>query len=89
MDDEKKSSDTTTVLLSRLITETADNTAAVLTLLDFQARVVAHLEDRSVDEVVDEVSQLLKKRRRDALQELDAWTDAIAASAKRGPKTSH
>lgn len=86
MDGQPELSDATSVLLSRLITETADNTAAVLTLLDFQARAVAHLEGRSSDEVVDEVSEVLKRRRRAALQELDAWTDSIASSLRRGAR---
>jgi hypothetical protein len=64
-------------LVSRLLTETSDLNAAVLTTLDLQARILSALEQRPQDEIVDEVSALLKERRRELLRELDAWSDSL------------
>lgn len=75
--DERPPEDAVAALLSRNLTETADNTAALLTLLDLHARILARLEDRHEEEVVEEVSSLLKERRRQILRELDAWTDTL------------
>jgi hypothetical protein len=66
------------VLVSRLLTESADTNAAVMTMLDLQARILARLESRSEDSVVDEVSDMLKSRRRELLRELDAWSDLLS-----------
>lgn len=71
------SEDAIAALLSRNLTEAADNTAALLTLLDVQARILARLESRPEDDVVEEISDLLKQRRRQILRELDTWTDTL------------
>lgn len=64
-------------LLSRAVTDLADVSAAVLTSLDLQSRILAALEARDPDEVVEEVSAELRKRRREALRELDRWTESL------------
>lgn len=66
-------------LLSRVLAEVADNTGHLMTVLDLQARILARLEDRPVDDVVDEVSALLKERRREALRALDAWAHGASS----------
>lgn len=75
------SEDRLALLLSRTLAETVDNSAALLTILDLQARILAHLEGGDQDVITDEISMLLKKRRRELLRELDAWTDSIERSA--------
>lgn len=64
---------TTAEMLSRALVELADNNAHLLTILDLQARILAQLEKREQDDVVDEISELLKARRRQCLREIDAW----------------
>lgn len=60
-------------LLSKLLVEMADQNGQLLTILDLQACILARLEQRSEDDVVDEINTLLKARRREALREIDAW----------------
>ena len=69
-------------LLSRLLTETVDNTAAAMVMLDTQARILAHLEQRDADAVVDEISAELKSRRRELLRELDTWMNALSPTPR-------
>jgi len=60
-------------MLSKILVEQADTQAFLLTVLDVQARVLARLEARDPDEVVDEISTLLRARRRAALQDVEEW----------------
>lgn len=60
-------------MLSKALVEIADNNAHLLTVLDLQARILAHLEGREEDELVDEVNALLKARRREAVREIEFW----------------
>lgn len=60
-------------LVSRLLLEVVDNNAHLLTVLDLQARLLARLEGRDEDDVVDEVNALLKARRRAAIQDIEEW----------------
>ncbi len=66
-------------MLSRILVEVVDNNAHLLTMLDLQARLLARLEARDVEEVVDEINELLKARRRAALREIDAWAQGGSA----------
>jgi hypothetical protein len=70
-------------LLSRAVTDLADVNAALMTSLDIQARILALVEGRDVDDVVDEVSAQLKHRRREALRELDQWFDSLDSGEPR------
>lgn len=67
-------------LVSRLLTESIDVSAAVLTSIDLQTRILAHLEDRPQEDLADEVSAALRARRRELLRELDAWSDSVMDS---------
>src|SRR5690625_6729185 len=69
-------------LLSRLLTETVDNTATAMVMLDTQARILAHLERRDADAVVDEISAELKSRRRELLRELDTWMSSLSPTPR-------
>ena len=69
---------TTAEMLSRALVELADNNAHLLTILDLQARILAQLEAREQDDVVDEISELLKARRRACLREIDAWAQGAS-----------
>lgn len=60
-------------LLSKALVEIVDNNAHLLTILDLQARILAQMEGRAFDELVAEINEMLKGRRREALQEIDAW----------------
>lgn len=60
-------------MLARILVEIADTNAFLLAVLDVQARMLARLEGRDVDEVVDEVSALLRARRREAIQDIEEW----------------
>lgn len=60
-------------LLSKVLVDLADYNAHLLTVLDLQARIIARLEEREQDDVVDEVNELLKERRRAALSEIEYW----------------
>lgn len=60
-------------MLARILVEVADGNACMLTVLDLQARLLARLEGRGEDEVVDEVNALLKARRRAAIQDVEEW----------------
>ena len=60
-------------MLARILIEAADGNAFMLTMLDVQARILARLEGREADEVVDEVNALLKANRRAALQDVEEW----------------
>lgn len=71
-------------MLSKLLVEVVDNNAHLMTVLDVQARLLAQLEGRDAEAVADEVSALLKARRREALAALDAWTDATSRQAGGG-----
>jgi DNA-directed RNA polymerase subunit F len=73
MDGSPRREKTVAEMLSRVLVEIVDNNAHLMTILDVQARLLARLEARDVDEVVDEISELLKARRRAALREIDAW----------------
>lgn len=67
-------------MVSRTLVEIVDNNAHLLTILDLQARILAHLEDCEQDEVVEEINELLKQRRRAALREIDAWTTGASST---------
>ena len=60
-------------MLSRALLEIVDNNAHLMTLLDLQARLVAKAEERDVDEVIAEVNEMLKARRREAIAEIEEW----------------
>lgn len=76
-------------LTSRLLAEVVDLSAMALTTLDLQVKILAKLEARPEDEVVEEVSEQLKARRREVLSELDAWTDSVfGADGKLPPSHS-
>ncbi|HEX7070977.1 MAG TPA: hypothetical protein VF190_09235 [Rhodothermales bacterium] len=60
-------------MISRALLEIVDNNAHLMTLLDLQARLVAKAEGRDVDEVVAEVNEMLKARRREAIAEIEEW----------------
>lgn len=76
--DGTKRQKTSAEMLSRTLVELADNNAHLLTILDLQTRILAHLEKREQDDVVDEVSELLKARRRACLREIDAWAQGVS-----------
>ncbi len=73
MEERDGSQKTLAEMLSKALVEIVDNNAHLMTVLDLQARILARLEGRTPDEVVDEVSELLKQRRREAIREIDAW----------------
>lgn len=60
-------------MLSRALLEIVDNNAHLMTLLDLQARLVASAEGRDVDEVIREVNEMLKARRREAIADIEEW----------------
>ena len=66
-------------LLSKLLVEIADQSGQLLTILDLQARILAALEERDWDDVVDEVNERLKERRREAIREIDAWAQGSSS----------
>ena len=73
MEDRNGKGKTIAQMLSKSILETVDNNAHLLTILDLQARILAKLESRDHDEVVSEINEMLKERRRTALTEIDRW----------------
>ncbi|MFW5955745.1 MAG: hypothetical protein ACOCSK_03295 [Rhodothermales bacterium] len=79
MDQEPSSTESIAALLSRNLSETVDTMSAVLTVLDIQSRILARLENRSEEDVADEISRLLRERRREAIRELNDWSDALEA----------
>jgi len=60
-------------VLSKILVEQADTQAFLLTVLDVLARILARLEERDADEVVDEINALLRTRRRAAIQDIEEW----------------
>jgi hypothetical protein len=68
-------------MLSKAIVEIVDNNAHLLTILDLQARILAALESRDNDDVVEEVNDLLKARRREALAQVDAWVSRMGGKS--------
>jgi hypothetical protein len=60
-------------MLARALVEIVDNNAHLMTVLDLQARMLSKIESREHDEVVAEINEMLKARRREALCEADAW----------------
>lgn len=74
MEDRSAKSKTVAQMLSKAILETVDNNAHLLTILDLQARILSKLESRDHDEVVAEINEMLKERRRAALSEIDRWS---------------
>lgn len=77
MEDRRSSEKTIPELLTRLLLEVVDNNAHLLTVLDLQARILARLEDREQDDIVDEINDLLKARRRSALQDIEEWATGV------------
>jgi hypothetical protein len=73
MDDSSGQTKTVAEMLSKAILEIVDNNAHLLTILDLQTRILARLEERTQDEVVNEINAMLKERRREALNEIDRW----------------
>lgn len=59
--------------LSRALVEIVDNNAHLMTVLDLQARILAALEDRPPDHVVEEVNAMLRGRRREAISGIEHW----------------
>ncbi len=60
-------------LLSRALVEIVDNNAHMMTMLDLQARLLAKAEGRDVREVVREINEMLRARRREAISAIEIW----------------
>ena len=65
-------------MVSKVLVEIADNNGHLLTILDLQARIMARVEGRALDDVVDEVNALLKENRRASIREVDEWAQGTS-----------
>lgn len=67
-------------MLSRLLVEVVDNNAHLMTVLDVQALILSQVQMREHETIVDEINEMLKARRRDAIASIEEWATGLRTS---------